>query len=100
MLPYFFLFKVAPASERPDVLPGAYAHVWIMDGDLDSARQRALNRVAAAGWQPLTTVNELQPDEGQLSQLAEQEAANYHRALHYGESAGYLACSMADHSPP
>jgi hypothetical protein len=58
---FWFLAVPTPAAKEYDTAGGAYIHCWIRDGGREEAERRAIELIAAEGWevQALQEANEV-----------------------------------------
>ena len=89
--PYLFRVRATPRRNHPqaDELAGAYVHVWVLDTDFETARERVAPYLADGHWQIEEWLNEFRISEAQIEKLNPPEAANYRRALDNGISADF-----------
>ena len=91
MKPYLFRVRATPRRHHPQVdeLAGAYVHVWVLDTDFETARERVAPLLADGHWRIEEWLNEFRITGAQIAKLNPSEAANCRRALDAGISADY-----------
>ncbi|MDJ0722959.1 MAG: hypothetical protein QNJ04_15090 [Desulfobacterales bacterium] len=91
MKPYLFRVRATPRRHHPqaDELAGAYVHVWVLDTDFETARERVAPFLADSHWRIEEWLNEFRITEAQIATLNPSEAANFQRALDAGISADF-----------
>ena len=91
MRPYLFRIRATPRRRHPraNELAGAYVHVWVLDHDFETARERVSPFLAACDWRIEEWLNEFRITEAQIETLNLSETSNYKRALEAGISADF-----------
>ena len=98
MKPYMFVVKSVPlpSSRHYRTLRQALVHIWIMDSDMDSARENVLSYIRSLNWNPLSVEHALEIQEEQLSHLPKEEAVLYQKVLCNGIAADFLASPIRE----
>ncbi len=98
MEPYMFVIKSVPLpnSRHYRTIRQALVHIWVMDSDIDSARENALSYIRSLNWNPLLVEHALEIQKEQISRLPEEEAVLYQKALCGGIAADFLASPIRE----
>ena len=101
MVPFMFVVNGAPLPENHnyDTIGGAKIHIWVMDEDINSARDKALSMVSQHLWSAKQIEHEFEISLSQLPDLHEAELLLYQKALRYGIAADFLAYPKMDGDP-
>lgn len=93
MKPFMFVIVAVPSKENRHYrnIFKAKVHIWVMDNNIDNAKQKALNDITAAHWIPQNVEHEFEMTDVQLDDLHEAEAVLYQKALAYGIASDYIA---------
>lgn len=91
--PYMFQIKSSPMKMNQNYgkVGGAFVHVWVMDGDPESALSRACDYIRKYLWEPEEVRHAFQPLPEQIAQLEEDELSRYHMALSHGIFGDFFA---------
>lgn len=98
MQPYMFVVKGVPLpnSRHYRTIRQAFIHIWIMDSDMDSAREHVLSYIRSLNWNPLLVEHALEIQKEQIAHLPEEEAVLYQKALRSGIAADFLASPIRE----
>ncbi len=101
MIPFMFVIDGIPLPENHnyDTVGGAKIHVWVMDDNITSARDKALSMVEHYLWNVKGIEYEFEISQSQIPHLHEAEALLYQKALHHGIAADFLAYPKIDGNP-
>lgn len=101
MFPFMFVINGIPLPENHNysIVGGAKIHIWVIDENMDSAKNKAISMVEKHLWsvQNIEYAFEIYPK--QLHNLHEAEVVLYHRALRDGIAADFLAYPKVDGAP-
>ncbi len=98
MEPYMFVIKSVPlpSNRHYRTIRQALVHIWVIDSDIDSARENALSYIRSLNWNPLLVEHALEIQKEQIPRLPEEEAALYQKALRSGVAADFLASPIRE----
>lgn len=101
MFPFMFVIDGHPLPENHnyDTIGGAKIHIWVMDNNIVSARNKAISLVTQYLWCVQKIEHEFEISQEQLSNLHKAEALLYQKALHNGIAADFLAYPKNDGNP-
>lgn len=101
MYPFMFVIKGIPLPENHNygTIGGANIHIWVMSDNLSNAKDNALSFIQEYLWKPQSVEHAFEILPGQISQLHEDEAKLYHKALQNGIAADFLAYPVVDGNP-
>ncbi len=92
MKPFMFVIVAVPSKDNRHYqnIFKAIVHIWVMDDNIESAKQKALTDIKNSHWIPQNIEHEFEMTGVQPDTLHEAEAALYQRALTYGIASDYI----------
>ena len=101
MLPFMFVIDGVPLPENHNysTIGGAKIHIWVMDKEIESAKDKAISYVSQYIWhaQGIEYAFEILPE--QIRELDISEATLYQKELRNGIAADFLAYPKVDGNP-
>lgn len=98
MFPFMFVIRAIPSTNNHNygIVGGAFVHIWVIDFDIDSAKQKALSFIKRQLWDVQSIEHALAISSEQIPLLHKSEALLYNSALQNGIAADFLAYSITD----
>ncbi len=86
MNPYYFILEAEPQPENPVIAHAsrAVAHIWVMAGVLDDARDKAVNFLESELWEITEEKNSYLLTEEMIDELKGEELSNFQAAQSEG----------------
>lgn len=104
MHPFMFVINAIPQSENEHfwVLSQAIVHIWVIDNNMQGAKQKALEDIKKHLWIPKEIEYEFSPTAEQLLHLHKDEVSLYQKALLCGIASIYIGVPIVESpgSPP
>lgn len=101
MNPYAFVIHSVPMRENQnfETVAGAKVHIWVMDNDIESAKQRALKYIKSYLWNPIEVEYEFEISREQIPDLHPDEARLYCEAFQYDIAADFVGWPITPGNP-